>query len=291
MKNFKLFVILIILIAFAYIYQGPLKEWRSDLGKPDNFLAKINIDEIEKIEIIKNNNSVILEKEENKFKIAGTKDFYISEGLVFNLEEELKNASESGAELVSSNRDKKSEFQTDESGVNVKISKGEDVLADFVVGKRGTDFTSAYVSEIESEETYEIKANISGLFNRDVDNWYDKVIFNSDKEKINKLRFQYPDKELTAEKVDGQWNGIDEEKVEKVLNIMSDLSASKIPKQTFEGTDLEKNLIIAQATGEGVDNTLMIGTDNGESLYYAKKGDSDNIYLIGKDQRDTLIIN
>lgn len=30
------------------------------------------------------------------------------------------------------------------------------------------------------------------------------------------------------------------------------------------------------------------GANDGEELYYAKKGDSDNIYLITKEQRDEL---
>ena len=35
-------------------------------------------------------------------------------------------------------------------------------------------------------------------------------------------------------------------------------------------------------------NTLMVGDDNGEGLYFAKRGDSDNIYLISEEQRDVL---
>ncbi|MBU4026105.1 DUF4340 domain-containing protein, partial [Patescibacteria group bacterium] len=112
-----------------------------------------------------------------------------------------------------------------------------------------------------------------------------------------------------TEKLEYEWEGIspyefsvDENKIDEILNIMSNLIAAKIPEQTFDGTGLEKNLIIAQATGEGIDNILMVGgaLQNGstalrdyganaeEELYYAKKGDSDNIYLITKEQRDEL---
>jgi hypothetical protein len=51
---------------------------------------------------------------------------------------------------------------------------------------------------------------------------------------------------------------------------------------------LEKNQLIVEALGEGVKNILMVGNDNGKGLFYAKKGDSDIIYLISKSDRDGL---
>ncbi|MCG2695676.1 DUF4340 domain-containing protein [Candidatus Parcubacteria bacterium] len=321
-KTLKLAIILIILIALAYFYQGPFKDWKSDLGKPDNFLAKIDASQIDKIEIIKNGETAVLIKENDKWKIAGTKDFYVEENLADSLNKALGEAISADVELVSSNKDKKSEFKTNlEQGVGVKLFQNEEnEIANFVIGKTGNDF-STYVSESNLDETYKIKINLSGLFSRD--SWYDKNIFLSDKEKISKIRFQYPDREfiitktqkhentetLETEKLEYEWEGIspyefsvDENKIDEILNIMSNLIAAKIPEQTFDGTGLEKNLIIAQATGEGIDNILMVGgaLQNGstalrdyganaeEELYYAKKGDSDNIYLITKEQRDEL---
>ena len=58
-KTLKLGIILIILIALAYFYQGPFKDWKSDLGKPDNFLAEIDASQIDKIEIIKNGETAV----------------------------------------------------------------------------------------------------------------------------------------------------------------------------------------------------------------------------------------
>ena len=71
---------------------------------------------------------------------------------------------------------------------------------------------------------------------------------------------------------------------------MSNLTAISIPEQTFDNTGLEKNNIIVEATGEGINNTIMVGDaeDDEESRYYIKRGDSDNIYLITKEQRDAL---
>ncbi|MBU4125556.1 DUF4340 domain-containing protein, partial [Patescibacteria group bacterium] len=268
MKNIKLAIILIILIALAYFYQGPFKDWKSDLGKPDNFLAEIDASQIDKIEIIKNGETAVLIKESDKWKIADTKDFYVEENLADSLNKALEEAISADIELVSSNKDKKSEFKTDESGVRVKLyaqptpNPSQEVnskaVADFAVGKAGSDFASTYVSEFDSDKTYKIKASISGLFIRD--SWYDKTIFSSNKEDISSIRFQYPDREFTitkthqpeagpplaekhentetleTEKLEYEWEGIspyefsvDENKIDEILNIMSNLIAAKIP--------------------------------------------------------------
>jgi len=302
-KNLVLGGILIILIVLAYFYQGPLKEWRSNLGKPKNFLAKIDVNQIDKIEIIKSDQVTILEKQNDQWKIAGTKDFYLKPEVADSLISGLTEAIEAKLELISTNNEKKKEFKTDKSGTHVKLSQGEEVMADFIVGKLTNDFSSTYITRPEINETYAIKVNIYSIFNRD--DWYDKTIFASDKEKINKIRFQYPNREFTVEKSITKgaensestevWQGtipykfkVNKEKIDKILEIMSNLTAAEIPEQTFAGTGLEKHLIIVQATGEGVDNTIMIGDDNGEGLYYTKRGDSDNIYLIAKEQRDEL---
>ena len=326
MKNIKLAIILFVLIALAYFYQGPFKDWKSNLGKPDNFLAKIDASQIDKIEIINNGVVTVLTKESDKWKIAGTKDFYVEEDLAYSLNNALEEAISADIELVSSNKDKKSEFKTDlEQGVEVRLFlNAENEIANFVVGKTGSDFVSTYVSEFDSDKTYKIKASISGLFSRD--SWYNKIIFLSDKEKISKIRFQYIDKEFTitktqkhlsagasaeedenTETLEYEWEGVlpykfsvDEKKIDKILDIMSNLVTADIPEQKFDGTGLGKNLIIVQATGGNINSTLMVGGahetaeslsgDSAEAgvLYYAKKGDSDNIYLITKEQRDEL---
>ncbi|MEA3463787.1 MAG: DUF4340 domain-containing protein [Patescibacteria group bacterium] len=309
-KNLILGGILIILVALAYFYQGPLEEWRAGLNKPDNFLTQINVNQIDKIKVTKSGEITILEKQGDKWKIGGTKNFYVKNELANSLTSDLKKIIGSKVELASANKDKKGDFQTDqESGVIVKLSQNDEIMADFVVGKRGIDFTSAYVSEPISDNTYIFKANIYNLFNRD--DWYDKTIFSSDKKKISKIRFQYPNREFTIASADTEtiankdiaedagsirmWEGIlpykfsvNKEKVDEILDIMSNLTAVKIPEQTFENTGLKKNLIIIQAAGEDIDNTLMIGEADENGLYYAKKADSDNIYLITKEQRDEL---
>lgn len=297
-KNLRLGLILVILVAFAYLYQGPFHDWKSNWGKPENFFAKINIDEISEIEIQSAGKTTILEKDGENWKIKGTKDFYIKKFAQSMLNTALQNAVDSEFELISNVGDKKRDFLTDDQGIKVKIYYGDDILSNFIVGKIAPDYESTYISLPDSDDTYSIKINLYSVFS--VEEWRDDVIFDSDKENIIKIRFQYPDREFSIAKEEGTWNGIipyrfgvSDEKIDKILEIMSNLQASEIPEQDFSVTGLEKNLIIIQATGEYIDNTLMVGnkvlnSKTGEDKYYVKKGNSDNIYLITKEQRDEL---
>lgn len=306
-KNLILGGILVGLIIIAYIYQGPLKDWQAELDKPDNFLFKLDVAEINRIEITEKDEIIAIEKIGGKWKISGTKEFYIKDEAAGNIFSQLKAAAEADVELVGENEDKKSEFNTDESGINVKLMQSDINLAEFTVGKISSDYSSTYISESGSNKTYVLKADIRNIFNKD--SLHNKTIFSSEDNKISKIRFQYPIREFTVEREiinnsdeenedndsPGEWQGtipykfrVDQKKIEEIVNIMSNLTAVSIPSQIFDNTGLEKNSIIVQATGDEINNTIMIGDSNDENLYFAKRSDSDNIYLIVEEHRDLL---
>ncbi|MBU1349725.1 DUF4340 domain-containing protein [Patescibacteria group bacterium] len=293
-KNLILGIALIVLIALAYAYQGPFQKWKDNLGKPKNFLAKVDIDKINKIEIKNNEKETVLEKKEEKWNVNKTKDFYVNKLTMDDALESLKKAVNSDLELASDNKDKKSDFRVDDYGIKVKLYQDEAVLSNFIIGKMTSDYLGTYVTEQASDKTYVVKTNLFSAFNQQ--EWRDSTIFTSDKEKINMLRMQYPNTQLVIEKHEDEWKGIkpyeflvNQEKIVAILDLMSDLVAVEIPEQKFEGTKLDKHFIIVQAKGDdNIDNAIMIGGDNGEELYYAKRADSDNIYLITKEQRDEL---
>jgi len=298
-KNLLLGGFLIILVSFSYLYMGPFKKWQEDKNKIHNFLEGIDLDQVNKIAINRRGKEVVLEKDGDKWKISGTKNFYAPDDVLSRAMEELKKAQKSEMKLVSTNKDRKDEFKVDETGVNLKLENGDDILKEIIIGKMSSDFKNNYVAQVDDDKIYSLEAALDPVFNRE--DWYDKTIFKSDKEKISKIRFQYPRKEFSIEKKDEKWSGVSPykfkvspEKIKDVLEIMSNLKAVKIPEQDFKNTGLEKNLIIIEAGGEGFNNVLMVGDafkdDDQKEIeyYYAKKGDSDNIYLITKEQKESL---
>lgn len=290
-KNLILGGILIILIALAYIYQGPLKKWQANLGKPKNIFSKVDIAKVNKIEINNNKKIVNLEKEDGKWKINGTKNLYLSESQASMIEKILSDSQKENLELVSANKENKKEFNTDGSGTTIRLMDAGKELINFVVGKEGSEGGS-YISQESIKETYFIKQELAFFRNEE---WGDKIIFNSAKDKITKLRLQYPDSELIFEKKGDNWEAIkpkkfnsNKDKINKIIDVMANLTAVKLPEQTFKGTGLEKHLIIAEADGDEIKNILMVGDKNNEGFYYAKRGDSDIVYLISQADRDAL---
>lgn len=299
-KTLILGMVLIVLIVLAYAYQGPLKKWQNNLGKPTNIFAKIDITKIDKIEVISGGNTVVLAKQSGvspdlaqvKWKYNDSKDFYVDPVVMSKILESLDKAKVSELELVSNRPERKSEFKIDSAGLTIKAYQADKKVADFIVGGRTSDYSGSYISTSGSQATYLVKVNLPDAFKQT--EWRDLTIFSTAKEKIKKIRFQYPNREFTVELNNDQWAGIlpekftvDKEKIETVLKVMTNLKASLIPEQRFENTGLDKHLIIIEASGEAINNTLMIGGSKGE-FYYAKRGDSDNIYLLSKAERDKL---
>jgi hypothetical protein len=295
-KNLILGGILIVLVALAWAYQGPFKKWQTGIGKPKNFLAGIEMDKIDKIEVAKLQSTTTIEKTGNGWKISGTKDFYAKASDVASLITALKEAEIANMEIVSENVNKKGEFSTDEeSGVRLKLSESNTIKADFIIGKMGNDYASSYISKLNDNKTYFIKTNLTSMVG--VEDWRDNIILTGDKTKITKIRFQYPDRQFTIEKKGEKWSvntpkptELKTEKVDEILTLMTTLSAAKIPDQIFKGTGLEKSRIIIQATGDGIDNTIMVGNEStkDKDMYFAKRSSSDNIYLISSDERIKL---
>lgn len=299
-KTLVLGGVLIALIILAYLYQGPLKKWQNNLGKPKNILAKIDTAKIDKIEVISAGNTVALTRQGDasassaqvKWKYNNSKNFYADQNLMAKILSSLKAAAKSELELVSNNPERKSEFKTDSTGLAVKVYGEDKIVAEFIVGNRASDYSSTYLAMPASPATYLAKVDLRGVFEQT--EWRDLTIFSTAQEKIKKIRFQYSNREFTVELQNDEWGGIlpekftvNKEKIDKIAQIMSNLKAAEIPEQTFNNTGLEKHLIIIEATGENIDNVLMIG-DSQNGLYYAKRGESDNIYLINKSDRDEL---
>ncbi len=324
--------ILLGLIILIYLFQSPWQDW----GKGPNFLSDLEIDQVEKIEVTREDStSVLIREGEFSWRVEGEGDFYLTESDARELEEKMSDLAKAEFELASGEEEKKEEFDTNkEQGSWVKVYKEGELFAEFVVGQMDSHtFGNTYISHPDKPETYSVlNLRLTSLFLKD--DWRSRIIFDTPKEEIDRLRFQYPDREFALERgtttdEEGEevkvWQGVspsefavDQEKLEEVLEVMTDLRAFDIPEQDFEGTGLTDHLIIVEASGDDVSNILMVGESHDTDymiqeeremlpeemseeeveeyladmefpeLYYAKRGDSDSIYLILGEERDLL---
>jgi hypothetical protein len=292
-KNFLLIIVLILLVAVAYIYQGPWQNWQVSKNSPKNFLAKVNVDQVNRIEITKEGRITTLVLNGNRWKIDGTKDFYVSDTNAQNVVARLKDLTAAQLEIASTNQTKKADFNTDTaSGVSVKLEQGSKELAGFIVGKINGDYTGTYLSPAgSSNATYLTKVDLYDAFVQN--DWYDKTIFASDKTKMNLVKFKNNGREFYVAKQGDDWYAtgttkvkFNKDKVNSTVDLLASLVATEIPNQNATSTGLNNSQLIVRASSDGVDNTIIVGNDNGQGLYYAKRGDSDNVYLIAKAERD-----
>lgn len=293
-KNYILIIILLLLSVLAYIYQGPLKKWREEASRPQNFFSEARADDIDRIyikngygeiNIVKNDNLWFVEEKEKKFEASAE--------LIKTFMEDIRKISSSSLELVSEKKEKATEFQTDDSGIILRLYSQNNQLIDVIAGKMTSDFTSSFVRKNGGSETYKTSGiNLSSLLA--AKEWRETKIFSFDPSKINKIRLQYPDKQSIYEKRGNDWfdgkNKVSSSGIDQLIAMISGLVSSEIPKQDFKPAGLDKSKLIVQVSGEDIDKTLMIGNEK-DNKYYVKKGDSDNIYLIGKDVGDRLIKN
>jgi len=242
-KNLILGGILILLIAIAYVYQGPWRSWRNGLTQPKNVLAQVDFDSIDKIEINQEKNNLVLEKKDKEWKLSGSTKFLLQKDISEKITGELSSLAKAEVEIISNNKNNKKDYSTDDKGINMKIFSGKEQVADFIIGR--SDGQANYISMPDSDNTFSYKYDIRSFFGN-TDNWYDKTIFSSKKEDINRLRLQYPDSEFSIEK-NKIWEGIkpyrftvNEQKLTKILDIMSNLNAVSIPVQNFKDAGLDK---------------------------------------------------
>jgi hypothetical protein len=293
-KNLILGGVLIVLVAFAWIWSGPLQDWKKTKQTEKSFLAEVSLAKINKIIIDKNGQRTELDKNADTWTINGVKNFGVDKTAAGALNSALSEIGSLPLETVSANADKKISFGTDEKGVKVEIEQ-DGATFDLVIGKGTPDYAGTYIAQPDFGKTCQIALDLNSLLGRD--DWRDLTIFSFLKERASKVRFQYPSQQFIVEKINNKWAGtqpkkfdVTDDKVNAALSVLGNLTAAKIPAQSFANTGLENihSRIIIQTAGDGFDNTLFIGDCTKDNFCYAKTAANDNIYLISKADRDSL---
>jgi len=291
-NNLILGVILIVLVAFAWAWTGPLKNQQQAKNQDKNFLAGISAAKVDKVIINNAGKTVELDKSGDNWTLAGEKKFGVDKNAASTLNSVLSEIGSAPVETVSANADKKSSFGADDSGLKIEVAQAG-ANFNFIVGKSTPDNSGTYISSPDASKTYQIAMDLNSVFGRG--EWRDSSIFSFIPERSEKLRFQYPTQQFAVEKINNKWAAakpykfsVTDDKVAAILGVLANLSAAKIPTQTFTNTGLEKHSLIMQVTGGGFDNTLMFGDCTKDNLCYVKTAASDNIYLINKTDHDAL---
>ncbi len=198
------------------------------------------------------------------------------------------------ANLASRNQDKHDLFEvTDGKGINV-VAYGPDdeELANLFIGKAGPDLFSTYIRKNGSNEVYLYDKYLKGDFDRQVDTWRDRTIFDFKSEEITGLTIANKDETLTLQKNENNtWQIVlprecpaQSTTVTRLATSLATLRAGKFADDvTLEDSGLvEPQTRITMTFEDGSTKTLLIGNKKEDNYFYAKAGDKKNIYEIYK---------
>jgi len=294
-----LFGLFLILLVFVYLYEGPLSEQarRKAQGVPTLFpgFAK---QAAAKIAVKSAKGEVMLEKKQDAWQISGT-DGFIADG------EAVQNALETVAgfkreNVASKNPEKQDLFEvTPAKGVEVKVFDAAGmVLAQFYIGKTGPDFFSNYVRKEGSDEVIRVAA-VTSTFDKPMESWRDKTIFNFPSDMVTRLTLKTAGAEIALEKNDeNEWYLIKpeqakakQEAVNNAVNTLATLSALGFaPDDDAAKYEIDRpQLTVAVILKDQIEQKLHIGKKNEEKgQYYAKNEAKKTVFLIGKYQFDTI---
>lgn len=297
-KNLILLLVLALLIAASAVYQYLWLPKTSPSGQQENWLAKVNFSEVDKIVVTREGKVTTLNKEGERWRVAGEGTWYVHDVLVENFTRGWQTSATFSMFIVSNNKDTKASFKTDGS-FNLKLSAKNNQLIDLNLGSNRAGYT--YVAKADSDASFEVGGDLRAPF--DYEEWRDLSIFNTGQENIKQIKIVQGKNSLVLVKTKDLWEvagnaklKLNQNKVSRMASLMGDLSASSIPDQKTKDTGLDKNNWTVEATGEGIKNVLIIGQEKVQDKQpsgdlFVKSSASSNIYLLGKNLTGIFQIN
>lgn len=291
-KIYILGAILLVAIGFLLLPNKIEKNGHKvSLDKVFNFeIAEINKIQLSYLDQTKADGSsrtmADLAKVENQWLVASNHNYKALQPDVASLLEKAKEIAL--GEIVSENKERQAVLEIDEAkGTSVKLYKGENIVANFWLGKAGADGNSNYFRLDGTDKVYTTKSYIGFYFSRP--EWIDKNILTLEKEKINKIEINNAGQKIVLEKAisteapkEGEakpadlWNVIlpwkfeaNLEKVDGLLGSLVNFSATEVvfdKSQEETGLTKAKSSLTIYATDKDP-ITIMIGNKTAEASY------------------------
>jgi TolA-binding protein len=203
-------------------------------------------------------------------------------------------------DLASSNPSDHSVFQVDTMGTFVSIidTRG-DTMAHFVVGKIGPDYRNTYVRDVRSGDVILAQGHLRPLFDRGSRTWQDRQIYSLQPAEILEIGITRPDESVVLRRGrPGDWVIVQPERIACDQDRVADLVAAigYLKCDDFAGrlplpeSGLDKpDSSLWFTTADGSKERLFFGNGGDAKKVYAKRKDSDVVYLISGRQVKRLL--
>jgi len=302
MKNKEFSVLiatLVVLVVLLLVVANPFKQPGESTAKGMPLFPGLKSKEPARI-VVDGRNDLTVWKEGEEWVIGGD-----VEGTVFPADTAGVNKALNAArtattkEMVSSNPEKQSIFQVDSTGAMIKIMAADSsVLADFVIGKSGSDYATNYVRPQGSDAVYVVGDRIKNQFDRPSRGMRDMFIFRVPKEEITRIEITRADSVMSLQaKDDGSWEMLTPKQgmlkkdfASRLVNTLSNFRADEVTVGEHENKGFEHPFLTVNVVlKNGTDHTVTVGdTAAVEGRRYVRLEGRKWLYEIGSYRVETL---
>lgn len=282
--------IFVILSIVVYFFVKPEPERIASYSIKDLGL-KIDSVYISKIEIHRNQKSIILEQQTDKWTIISPIKYPADETSVTTL---LSSASKLKIlSLISSNPEKQKTFQVDSAqGTILTFHDKRGKTISFILGKMGPSYMESYLKPINSDEVYLSEGINSWTANKDIRDWRDKNILKLQSDSIKQIIIESGREIVALTKAENTWyledDSVESHKIQNILNLISNLKTEDFVDTTINLPQAEAKITI-QETDFNTVTLYPVPPDS--SRYWVTNSKDTQVFVVSRYIANQLIKN
>lgn len=234
---------------------------------------------------------MIITRPDDTLTLARTDSAWTIDGLpaATDLVDQLLDAVTSdsiGGELVAEQPESHARMGVDSTGgKRLSVRSGDRVLAEYLVGSRGSSWGTAFVRLKDDDRVYQLKSGLAEAVERPLNEWRDKRILAVSPDSIGAIEVQMGRTRFTAERSEKGWllSGApaDSGAMNRWLSEVSNLSANGFPAEgQADSADFAKpdrTLRLRGRTGEPVATLIF---DSGPTGYLVRRDTLSTVFRI-----------
>ncbi len=237
MKITKEYIILLTIIAALSLYLVFSKVNQTNYSLPE--LEKINVSDVDRIEIKKDKGSILLVKTD-EFWFVGKEKYKSDSGLVSKL---LNTISDLKLTTLISSKEDFGRYELDEKKrIEVIAYKKDKILRSFQIGKTASSYSHTFVKIAKNNSVYHAEGNIKYDFDKKSDDFRDKLALKLNMNEIKKIEISSGSKKASFSKLVVK-DTTDPKKKDATVEVWKDAKNMEIKKSYMDSFFSELKLL------------------------------------------------
>lgn len=290
-----LFLVLVLLAGLALFLQRSREQELTATG--DVMFPEFDMETADRLELHRGTIEVILAKRDGRWMVESDGGKPADPSLVQNILDKLADLRRS--DLVSKQEERHSVFETDTSGVEVKIETAGRPTAWFIVGKGGNDFMSNYVRLHDEERVYRVPVYLRSYVDRGDATWRNKLVLDLSEDDIASYTTRTPRDTVTVQRApDGTWAitqpfeaPASADLMPVILRSLARVSASDFADSLSDLSSVglaQDTMSVSVTTTAGETIRVRIGAQTESRQFYTQREGFEDVYLVPAGRWNTI---